>query len=302
MQFIKQSLFITSLFAVTNSFACINGPNRVLSTGTTLYIDHEGHVPYGHEFWLNDPQTELRKLDSLYQVEPSPDFLNQKGIVYIIAKDYQKAIDLYLKIEKENPNQYSTASNLGTAYELIGDNKNALKWIERALELNPNSHEKSEWIHVNILKYKLGQFDLTSKNLINTDFGTEDFPKTNLSKQDLEQLLTQMYFQLNERRSFVAPKDEIVAQLLFDYGNGLLLNDKYAEAKEVYEHAIKYGFESPLIHKRIELASVEKSPETSFQALISNYWDTILISVISTFGFVFVLNKKNKKNRNKKSL
>ncbi|MBS7333273.1 MAG: tetratricopeptide repeat protein [Weeksellaceae bacterium] len=302
MQFIKQSLFITSLFAVTNSFACINGPDKVLSTGTTLYIDHEGHVPYGHEFWLNDPQTELRKLDSLYQVKPSPDYLTEKGIVYIIAKDYQKAIDLYLKIEKENPNQYSTASNLGTAYELIGDNKNALKWIERALELNPNSHEKSEWIHVNILKYKLGQLDLTTKNLINTDFGTEDFPKTNLSKQDLEQLLTQMYFQLNERRSFVAPKDEIVAQLLFDYGNGLLLNDKKAEAKEVYQHAIKYGFESPLIHKRIELASLEKSPETSFQTFISNYWDTILISVISIFAFVFVLNKKNKKNRNKKSL
>ena len=298
MHFVKQSLFILSLLAVTNSFACINGPdNKILSTGTTLYIDHEGHVPYGHEFWLNDPQTEIRKLDSLYQVKPNSDYLNEKGIVYIVSKDYQKAIDLYLDIEKKTPGIYSTASNLGTAYELIGDNVNALKWIERALELNPYSHQKSEWIHVNILKYKLGQIGLTSKSLINTDFGSEDFPKTNLSKQDLEQLLTQMYFQLNERRSFVEPKDEIVAQLLFDYGNGLLLNDKRAEAKEVYEHAIKYGFESLMIHKRMELANVEKTSETSTQIFFSNYWDTILISVIALVSFVLIYLRKEKNKR-----
>ena len=297
MHFVKQSLFILSLLAVTNSFACINGPNKILSTGTTLYIDHEGHVPYGHEFWLNEPETEIRKLDSLYQVKPNSDYLNEKGIVYIISKDYQKAIDLYLDIEKKSPGIYSTASNLGTTYELIGDNVNALKWIERALELNPDSHQKSEWIHVNILRYKLGQIGLTSKSLINTDFGSEDFPKTNLSKQDLEQLLTQMYFQLNERRSFVGPKDEIVAQLLFDYGNGLLLNDKRAEAKEVYEHAIKYGFESPLIHKRMELARVEKTSKTSIQTFFSNYWDTLLISVIALVSFVLIYLRKEKNKR-----
>ena len=297
MQFIKQTLFISSLFAVTNSFACINGPDKVLSTGTTMYIDHEGYVPYGHEFWVNEPATEIRKLDSLYQVKPNVEYLNEKGIVYIISKDYQKAIDLYLKIEKENPNQYSTASNLGTAYELLGDNKNALKWIERALELNPNSHEKSEWIHVNILKVKLGQFPLSSNSLIHTNFGEEDYPKSDLSKVKLEELINQMYFQLNERRSFVGPKDEIVAQLLFDYGNALLLNDKKAEAKEVYEHAIKYGFESPLIHKRIELANAVKSSETSLQAFLSKYWDTIAISVLAIVMFLFVFNRKNSKRK-----
>lgn len=298
MHSFKKSIILSFLFGSIFSFACINGPQKDLSTGTTLFIDHEGLIPYGHEFWLNEPATEIRKLDSLYQIKPNVDYLNEKGIVYIISKDYQKAIDLYLKIEKENPNQYSTASNLGTAYELIGDNKNALKWIERALELNPDSHQKSEWIHINILKYKLGQFNLSSKNLIHTDFGTEDFPKTNLSKQDLEQLLTQMYFQLNERRSFVGPKDEIVAQLLFDYGNALLLNDKYPEAKEVYEMALKYGFYSPLINERLKHVEVDSS-ENSFSVveIIKKNWDALAIAFFTIIIFGFVLKRKNARQK-----
>ena len=299
MKSFKQSIYILTLLSSTIGLACINGVQKDLSTGTILFIDYEGYIPYGHEFWLKEPDSEIRKLDSLYQVKPNVDYLNEKGIVYIITKDYQKAIDLYLKIEKEHPNQYSTASNLGTAYELMGDNKNALKWIERALELNPDSHEKSEWIHVNILKYKLGQTSLTSQNLIHTDFGTEEIPTTVLSKAELEKLSNQIYFQLNERISFVKPKDEIVAQLLFDYGNVLLLMDKKAEAKEVYEMALKYGFNSPLLQERMELANIEKNSENSIQSFFSKYWDTILISAIAIIAFVWVFINKERKARKK---
>lgn len=299
MKLLKTIFLTTSILSTSVSFACLNGAEQNLSTGTTLYIDREGYVPYGHDFWLDLEGRDLEKLDSLYQVKPDVQYLTEKGLVLIIKKEYQKAIDLYLDIEKKNPNQYSTASNLGTAYELIGDNKNALKWIERSLELNPDSHQKSEWIHVNILKIKLGQFPLSSNSLIHTDFGEEDYPKTELSKVKLEELIDQMYFQLNERKSFVEPKDEIVAQLLFDYGNALLLIDKKAEAKEVYEMALKYGFNSPLLQNRLELASVVEKESSSFQKIITNHWDTILISIISVVAFIFVLNRKNKKGRNK---
>ncbi len=166
---------------------------------------------------------DLKKIDSLFAVKPDADLLSDKGLILILQRKYQQAIDLYLGVEKKYPNRYSTASNIGTAYELIGDNENALKWISKALVLNPDSHNKSEWIHQNILKIKLKQLQLSSESLINRDFGNEDFPVSTLSKEDLNSLKNQLYFQLNERRSFIQPKDEIMAQLLFDYGNILLL-------------------------------------------------------------------------------
>lgn len=300
MRKFNQHIVLLFLLISSSSFACLNGLEYQLSTGTTVYIDHDNAVPYGHEFWVNEPATEIRKLDSLYQVKPHVDYLNEKGLVYIISKDYQKAIDLYLEIEKKTPGLYATASNLGTAYELLGDNVNALKWIEKAIEINPNSHHHSEWIHVNILKIKLGQMPLSSTNLIGVDFGKEDRPVTKLSPKALEELSEQLYFQLNERRSFVGPKDEIVAQLLFDYGNLMLLRNLNQEAKEVYETAIKYGFDPSFVNLRMaQLKDSNEQNEASLFTKIKNNWDTILISILSMITFLLIYGRKERKKRNR---
>ena len=230
MKKIKSYLTLCLLISSTYGFSSINGIEEKISSGTTIYVDRDGLIPYGHEFWLDLEGKDIQKLDSLYQIKPDLKYLAEKGIVFIIQKEYQKAIDLYLDIEKKSPDLYSTAANLATAYELIGDNENALKWITKAIEINPNSNEGSEWIHRNILKIKLGLLPLNSQNLIATDFGSDDAPKTSLSKDELIQLQNQLYYQLNERRSFIQPKDEMMALLLFDYGNVLLLNGNKKEA------------------------------------------------------------------------
>lgn len=211
---------------------------------------------------------------------------------------------MYLEVEKKYPNRYSTASNIGTAYELIGDNENALKWISKALVLNPDSHNKSEWIHQNILKIKLKQLQLSSESLINRDFGNEDFPVSTLIKEDLNSLKNQLYFQLNERRSFIQAKDEIIAQLLFDYGNILLLLGE-KEAKDVYEIAKQYGFSNELIDRRIEesksiksYSSSNSNEESSLKKIFQKNWDTILITLLSIIIFFFVFKAKERKRRN----
>jgi tetratricopeptide (TPR) repeat protein len=61
--------------------------------------------------------------------------------IMILLKKYDEAIKLYLEIEKIQPNGYSTASNIGTAYELIGQNKNALRWINKSVELKVTQDE-----------------------------------------------------------------------------------------------------------------------------------------------------------------
>lgn len=222
-----------------------------------LYSDYESEVPYGHDF--GNPErlkAFLVSLEKGYQKTNDLDYLSDKGFILIILGNYQEAINLYKKIESIKPNRYSTASNIGTAYELIGNNVEALKWIEKAVEINPVSHFHSEWIHINILKAKIkGDQFITAKFLIGQDFGNDKLPKSTLSKEELYKLKKQLYYQLNERMSFVKPEDKIVAQLLFDLGNTSFLSGEKEEALEEYKLAAKYGFSNPILEERIHLFS-----------------------------------------------
>jgi hypothetical protein len=73
-----------------------------------------------------------------------------------------------------------------------------------------------------------------------------------MTYRDLEKLSDALYYQLNERVSFVKPKEKIVAQLFFDLGNVAFLMGHYSDAVLDYKEAQKYGFKGALILKRIE--------------------------------------------------
>jgi tetratricopeptide (TPR) repeat protein len=177
-------------------------------------------------------------------------------LIWVLQGKYEEAIQLYHRIEKISPNRYATAANLGTAYELVGQNEKALKYIQKAVRLNPDSHNHSEWIHVNILKVKIkGAAFYTSDFLINTNFGEENEPKTNLSTKELHTLADALYFQLNERISFIKPKNKIVAQLFFDLGNIAMLSGDLNDAKQDFTKAKEYGFNMPIIEDRIKFCN-----------------------------------------------
>ncbi|HEY9045937.1 MAG TPA: hypothetical protein VIN08_08575 [Ohtaekwangia sp.] len=245
-------LFITSL---NITYACLNGETMVLKNGMLLYEDAQTNVPYGHDFYSYDLDIEnIRELDSLYRATNDLDYLSDKGVILIIFNKYKEAIDLYLEIEKMQPGRYATASNIGTAYELMGDNENALKWIKRAVEIDSTSHYNSEWIHVKILEAKIkGETYITTQHLLNADFGDDEFPTSELTKKELGVLSLALYYQLNERISFIKSNDKIVAQLLFDLGNIAYLSGHYEDALEDYRLAEKYGYNGKLIEQRIAL-------------------------------------------------
>ena len=218
--FLSLFIFLLSFSA----FACLNGETKELANGLLIYHDDgEQSMPIGHEF-MGANQKLLSELDSLYQATKEVEYLSDKGYVLIELGKYAEAIRLYLDIERVHPNRYSTASNIGTAYELIGQNKEALKWIKKAIQIDPKSHEGSEWLHVKILEAKLkGDSAINGSFLINTSFGEAPVPITGLSKDWLNILRYHLFYQLNERISFVKPKDKIVATLLFEFANILLI-------------------------------------------------------------------------------
>lgn len=267
----KLTAIFLATFLFARSFACINGESVELKDGTFLYEDRMGRVPYGHHFAdIAQLEEGIGRMDSLYQATGDIDYLSDKGILLILLKRYDEAIKLYQWIEKKAPNRYSTAANLGTAYELLGQNENALQWIQRAVQIDPGSHNGSEWIHVKILEAKLkGESLYTTRFLLNTDFGSANRPVTTLARQELQQLSDALYYQLNERVSFVKPKDKIVAQLLFDLGNAAFLLGNYHDALADYQLAKNYGYSHPLVQTRISEARAAQLPKPISQATTS---------------------------------
>lgn len=242
------------LFIISNfSFACLNGETKVLKNGVFVYEDHQGSCPYGHKFYIENFPKLIKELDSLYIATKDLDYLSDKGYVLIVQKKYHEALTVYQKIEKLEPNRYSTASNVGTIYELIGENKKAYDWINKAVKINSKSHNESEWLHLKILEAKInGANYINSDFLLNLSFGNEEQPKSNLTKKERDKLIKSLYHQLNERISFIKSKDKIIGLLLFELGNLLVLNKDYFEANCVFDKAFEYGFEGELFYKRIK--------------------------------------------------
>lgn len=122
---------------------------------------------------------------------------------------------------------------------------------KKAVKIDPTSHDHSEWLHVKILEAKIGGEQLiTSKFLIGTEFGSDTLPKSKLSSKKLHKLRDAVYYQLNERVSFIKPKDKIVALLLFELGNICAITDDATSTLRIYDRAKEYGYTSEVFDWR----------------------------------------------------
>jgi tetratricopeptide (TPR) repeat protein len=176
----------------------------------------------------------------------------------VLKGEYVKAIEIFEGIEKAHPNEYVIAANLGTAYELSGDNEKALKWISEGIRRNPQSHYGTEWLHVRILEAKLALAKdpdwLKTHSVLGLNFENELRPKMPWQLpegQNLESVQTALEYQLHERLEFVKPPEPIVGELLADLGNILSLNRSLEHAIAVYDVALKFNpVHADLISKR----------------------------------------------------
>ncbi|WP_438965232.1 tetratricopeptide repeat protein [Flavobacterium sp.] len=247
-----KKIIILFLLVYIKSFACLNGDTKVLTNGVFIYEDREGIIPYGHFFYAENFEKLKKELDSLYTKTNNLDYLSDIGYVLTVERKYNEAIHLFLEIEKKQPNRYSTASNIGTLYELIGNNEEALKWITKAVKINPDSHNNSEWLHVNILEAKTkGATFYNGLFLIDVNFGIYDKPISTLSSNKENSLINALFYQLNERITFIKDKDVIIANLLFELGNLCMIQERYKDALEIFKMSKEYGFTNQIIDIRI---------------------------------------------------
>lgn len=250
----KQLFILLTLCCSFQSFACIN-LYRTLINGKIVeqgeldaYVHHHEH----HSGQYSKENLELAKATywELYDSTKSYKDLSDYAAVLTYLGEYKTAKNIYHNIEKEHPNLYTTASNLGTIYELIGKPDSAYYWIKKSIELNEDSHEGSEWIHLKILAFKLSKNQDYSTSILDFDFGNRRKPA--MENDSLWELKHHLEHQLTERTIFVKPTNKIVGNLYFDYGNLLALTTNLESAIEAYEIAQEYGYENPIMTKRLK--------------------------------------------------
>jgi tetratricopeptide (TPR) repeat protein len=196
--------------------------------------------------------------DVIRHAKDDPSFYNLNNLAAVLIRlgRFPEAVHLLQFLERKFPGNYETASNIGTAYELMGRDQEALKWIVEGMKRNPKDHYGTEWLHVTILKAKLGQIGRPSpgQSILKLDFGTAALPRhpTNLPIGNtgkpvvLFDLALALRYQLLERIQFVDAPDPMVAGLLLDWANLELLAGTVESAAVLYDAALRYGSDDKL--------------------------------------------------------
>jgi tetratricopeptide (TPR) repeat protein len=233
----KVFLLLIAAIAVNICMACLNEFHKD-KYGNVHESGREGLVLY------NEPDKKaatefLAKYDlnklSQYNKEVQSDIA--VNLMYLGKQ--KEALAILIKLQKANPNDYTIAANLGTAYELNGNNEKALEFIKKGIQLNPDSHNGSEWVHVKVLEAKLlmkDDADWLSKNkVLNT--GVHFNSKGN---EHLENKIWQIEYQLKERVPFTPFPDKLLANVFDELGDLYATQESAALAYMAYDFSLQY--------------------------------------------------------------
>jgi hypothetical protein len=213
--------FLFSLLLSIPCIACLNEyrnantealklPLRQLNDSMIRHFDH-GTITL-------ELQTRLQA--GLWNFRDSSD----AAVLMIKAGEVFHALAILRENFRTHPGEYTIAANLGTAYELAGENDSALKYIRRGMQLNPQSHNGSEWVHERILKTKIslsGDPDWLSTHTVldlSHHMFREEMNYTGELKRGNAQVDTirAIIYQLKERIPFTSAPDLIMCSITND--------------------------------------------------------------------------------------
>ncbi len=232
---------VTVFLMAQTAWPCAN-----FTGGGTRYDGREADSPraYGasrlRSAMTRDLRTEGKELEAKLQGSTNFNDRSDYSIALMYLGKNEEAVQLLEILESQRPGEYFIAANLGTAYELSGNNDKALEWINEGMRRNPDSHEGTEWLHAKILEAKIAQGH--DENYFEKHSVLELGPAKiggailidgkNLSPKKLAEAIEQ----------FVKPPDAPVASLLFDYAAIEARTRSLEAAKKVLEIALKYGY------------------------------------------------------------
>ena len=156
------------------------------------------------------------------------------GVALIYLGRPAQAIAVLLALEAMRPGVYTTASNLGTAYELTGNLEMAVKWIGEGVARNATSHDGTEWLHLAILRAKI---QLRSDKVWLARHSVLDVA----DKRDAAEIVRAIEYQLNERLNFVQPTDGVVCDLFYQAARLLDGVDNRERRAHYLRESLRFG-------------------------------------------------------------
>ncbi|MCT4562500.1 MAG: hypothetical protein N4A41_14120 [Crocinitomicaceae bacterium] len=234
---IPKPIWVVLLFLFgwsTQIFACYNMYFAVDEKGHLHDIEELIHRPFLTQFNLASIQVELEKLESEIQTTKNYRKLSDYAILLAKGGKVKEALFVLEALYDVHPNEYQIVANLGTTYELDGQNAKALAMIKRGMQINPNSHQGSEWVHVRILETKIALEKDPSYLAKNSVLGLTDVEKNQDSTRQ------HIFYQLKERFPFCKGPDAIMADIFLDFGDCTAKTFSIEYAKAFYEIAGSY--------------------------------------------------------------
>jgi hypothetical protein len=82
------------------------------------------------------------------------DELADLGAIYVRLGEAAKAVELLRTAQREYPNHFHVAANLGTAWQLHGDLEQAAGALQQAVRLAPGKWQKAEEYHLKLIRLR----------------------------------------------------------------------------------------------------------------------------------------------------
>lgn len=244
----KKGVFILAFCLATfvEAKACFNYFFTIDKDGQTHELGTELLPPFDTNFNNEQLVAHVKKWESRMTQFHSYKYLSDYAIDLLKLGNRKEGLDILIQLYCRYPNEYHLASNLGTAYELNGQVDSALKYIKRGIELNPNDHEGSEWIHVKILEAK--------KKLAvdSTWLKSHTVLALTLQQKNDSIVCNQIVIQLMERFPFSPGPDALMANLFIDLGDVYANTRSIEYARACYQIAqVYYGAQSEELERKI---------------------------------------------------
>ena len=260
------------ILATSAANACLNVQGVTLDGRIVNQIDRRIVAEF-QERMSAEPSSRLVELEESTKLAVDEIDLQELDAVHdVFAGRINDAIAKLTAMEQANPGSYNVAANLGTAYELAGDNVNALKWISEGITRNTDAHFGTEWLHKLILETKIALAadpDFLDKNhvlpFVDSLESNPGFIFVHDGKQrTLEDVSDALVYQLKERMLFVKPTDPVVADLLYCLGQIQARTGILEFAVDILELSREYGFR--------DLAALELLIEKYKSEIADSWW------------------------------
>jgi tetratricopeptide (TPR) repeat protein len=296
--------FVLGLYFPFSAYSCGNEYEEDYTklTGNHEKLIHDydyvSNYHFNHGFDRQDLLSRKSGLEEKLKENPFYKTRSDYALLLLKLGEYKKGLIILEDLVKKYPNEYNIVVNLGTAYELNGRPDFALKYIAKAVRLNPESHEGSEWIHIEILKTVLNiQKDknyLRQNSVLNLGIpGNLTAYQLKLNDEEIKKLISikgHIYWQLQERMAFVNPPNAIVADLLYDLANLIAITESIERALPVYNESLKYipvNFDL-VIERRDDLK------EILYWTNFRKYFCLAIAGGLIAFAVMFILKRRRR--------